>query len=595
MESHPTVKLQAVTICINYADYLECIVANRRHFDRWVVVTVPGDAATATLCARHGIEVVFSRTLRADGKDFNAPHNKSRALNEGLDALAPEGWAVILDSDVLLPRHFRARVEALPLEQGCLYGVAGRKICEDREMFEMLRECEPWDRFCDRHSQKIGYFNLFHLKGAVNRYLVRGEGAGWSHDDWHFTTSFPEQCRRQLPMTVIHTGPPGANWSGRVAGSYHADGAVEAETRLPPEIAGTGSVAVIGYFPGNRWREVARRFGQVLLVDHFQVHHPSGSPMIEADRVVLRGLWESESAEHENVKLLDTHGARTLAGIEDASLDALYLPGEVTPDWLAAAVPHWLPKLRDGAVVCGDLYGLPHWPDATYAIALLLATPVDVAPNGFWWGRKRNGLVRLPKTSEAGEREVILVNEGTADIERLLVTMHQVRQSWDGRMRLFHWGPENQGLRIAAARHGVEMIGVEPTWAETSGVVAETLDAGIWPEAIYLPSGALVLGKVEDLFSSAAEAVEFDPMQPWRMKGAARAVGNGRPSACHASDFEETVAGLPTVLLCTGPVESLDGFGVGAVERGADDDDRGAGGGDSCGGGCDGRDPRRGE
>ena len=217
-----------------------------------------------------------------------------------------------------------------------------------------------------------------------------------------------------------------------------------------------------------------------------------------------------------------------------------------------ASVPQWTAKLKEGAVVCGDLYGLPHWPDTTYAIALLLGTPVEVAATGFWWGRKRSGLVRSPGASEAGGREVILVNEGTADIERLLVTMHQVRQGWSGRMRLFHWGPENHGLRIAAARQGVEMIGVEPTWPETSGVAAETLDAGIWPDAVYLPPGALVLGKVEDLFTCGVEAAEFDPGKPWRMEGATK----GRSADCHASNFEETTAVSPSVLLCTGPVET---------------------------------------
>ena len=204
-------KLQAVTVCINYADYLACIVENRRHFDRWIVMTVPEDRETVAVCEAHGIEWRYSQTLKPDGSDFNAAFNKSGVINEGLEALDQEAWAVIVDSDVLLPRHFRERVEALPLEKGCLYGVAGRKICEDREMFEMLRECEPWDRFCDRHSMTIGYFNLFHLGGAVNRYVVRKLGAAESHDDWNFTTSFPPERMGQLPMTVIHTGPPGAN------------------------------------------------------------------------------------------------------------------------------------------------------------------------------------------------------------------------------------------------------------------------------------------------------------------------------------------------------------------------------------------------
>ena len=39
-------KLFGVTICINYSDYLECVLGNARHFDRWLVVTVPEDAQT---------------------------------------------------------------------------------------------------------------------------------------------------------------------------------------------------------------------------------------------------------------------------------------------------------------------------------------------------------------------------------------------------------------------------------------------------------------------------------------------------------------------------------------------------------------------
>ena len=413
-------------------------------------------------------------------------------------------------------------------------------------------------------------------------------------EDYLFYLKFAPDRWRYLPMTVLHVGKTYINWEGRVAPAYDLSrGAADVSSlSKKPEMAsrkdakaqsdsdGThplcasaslrevfqqaasgsaglacvnkGSAAVIGYYPGMELPAAIAGCERVWLADHFLVHHPSGDPLTEADRATLRKLWDRQAEGMKNLHRLGIHSASNLARIPDASLDFLYLPGEAKPDWLAAAVPHWLPKLKDGAVVCGDLYGLPHWPDATCAIALLLGTPLEVAPNGFWWGRKRSGLVRLPGASEAGEHEVILVNEGTADIERLLVTMHQVRQSWSGRMRLYHWGPENQGLRIAAARHGVEMIGVEPTWPETSGVVAETLDAGIWREAVYLPPGALVLGKAEDLFSRGVEAAEFDPGKPWRMQGATK----GRPMDCHAGDFEETAAASSTVLLCTGPVET---------------------------------------
>src|SRR5580698_1846413 len=121
--------LQAVTICINYADYLKCIVQNARHFDRWLVLTVSEDHETKEVCAAHGLECYVSTLLRPDGTDFHAVTNKAPILNEGLERFGNHGWALVLDADVLLPRHFRRRLEGLPLEPGYLYGMAGRKFC----------------------------------------------------------------------------------------------------------------------------------------------------------------------------------------------------------------------------------------------------------------------------------------------------------------------------------------------------------------------------------------------------------------------------------------------------------------------------------
>ena len=213
-------KLQAVTVCINYADYLVCIVENRRHFDRWVVMTVPEDRETVAVCGAHGIEWRHSKVLKPDGSDFNAAFNKSGVINEGLEALDADGWVVLIDSDVRLPRHFRERVSALPLKSGAMYGAAGRKLCDERPMFDMLVECEPWDRFCDRQSGIFGYFNLFDLEGKNNRYPVRDAATGGEHDDSRFQDLFLLEDRRTVPMTVIHTGRPWENWHGRASAKF---------------------------------------------------------------------------------------------------------------------------------------------------------------------------------------------------------------------------------------------------------------------------------------------------------------------------------------------------------------------------------------
>lgn len=424
-------------------------------------------------------------------------------------------------------------------------------------MFEMLRECEPWDRFCDRHSLTIGYFNLFHLGGAVNRYVVRKPGAAQSHDDWNFTTSFPPERMGQLPMTVIHTGPPGANWSGRTARSYHAEEAAVSR-ELPGEIAGKGTVAVVGYFPGSRWREVAGRFAKVLLVDHCQVHHPSGSPVVEADRAALRVLWEKEAAGCGGVELLGTHSAGTLAKIADGSLDALYLPGEATPDWLVAALPHWMEKLKEGAIIFGDLYGLPHWPDSTYALSLLLGPPDEVMPGGFWWKRWiRPVKPWLGKTAGMGnERGFVLVNEGTEQVGKLIVSLQSVREWWSGLIALYHWGEVNHGLRIAAAYYEVRLHEVGELGAYLSAsVVEEAAEMMAFDSGIVLPVGTLLVANPASLFSQELPVEEGGGESLFLVKRSGFRFRRYSLPSASAGDFIQSSAVGTSLLRCEGSPE----------------------------------------
>ena len=506
-------KLQAVTVCIHYADYLECILANRRHFDRWVIVTVPGDVATVGLCARHGIEVVLSRVLRADGKDLDAAYNKAAVINEGLALLDPDGWALVLDADVLLPRHFGERLEALPLEAGCLYGASGRRVCEDRESLELLRELEPWDRLVGRNTQALGYFNLFHLGHAPNRYPASSGVKSGEHDDFRFTTSFPAEGRLQVPMTVIHAGPTHTNWAQRVSRKFEAEAVTGLDfdalmERVATE-AGRGTVEIVGYFPGGRWRKVAERFSEALLVDHFAVDAPSGHPLKEADRGVLRWLCAEEAAGLPHVRRLGAHSVGTLAKIPDASLDALYLPGEVAPSWLVEALPPWLEKLKPGGIIFGDLYGLPHWREATFAISLLIGAPDEAGGDGSWWRLlKVKPRLRSPAPSPDEEQQakeqdgVVLVNVGKETVAALLLTAHSAREHWPGPVRIYHWGEENESLSIACSRLDVALWNVGDETDGLDACMAEV--SGIQPfrRAILLRPGMLVVKSLQGVFEA---------------------------------------------------------------------------------------------
>ncbi len=465
-------KLYAVTICINYADYLECVIANLGHFDRWMVITVPMDGATHELCAKHGIECMDSTTLEEDGSDFNPVDNKARVLNEAMDALFwssektdDETWMVVLDADVLLPRHFGERVRGLPLEKGCLYGMGGRKVCEHWEQFEMLKECEPWDTMAERNSQAIGYFNLFCTDARPDRYAIRSGESVWEHDDYLFTTSFAPEKRKMLPFTAIHLGNYGKNWKGRVTGKYgmrdEGDLGQDEDSEMPElddcpllsQIANTSSplsAAVLGYYPGGRWIEFGILAGKTYLLDLFEIHTRSESALVESDRAVLRQKIEEEAAGLDLV-MLDCADRAGLVAIPGGTLDLLYIPGEVSPDLLRELIPLWIPKLRNGAMICGDVYGLPFWANATHSIALMFGPP-DEVKDGRWVKKFVPSLAA--KNDGNSERGVIFNSGGTDGMEAMLVSVYAARKHWSGPIHIRHHGTHDESMLIALGRLG---------------------------------------------------------------------------------------------------------------------------------------------
>lgn len=523
-------KLQAVTICINYADYLECIIENRWHFDRWIIITVPEDRATRELCERHGLEWIDSSILSADGSDFHAVTNKGQVLNEGLEKLDADAWALILDADVLLPRHFRERVNAMPLESGCLYATAGRKLCESREQFEMARHCEPWDRLVSRHSQALGYFNLFHVGTVPNRYPDRPADDFGSHDDYLFTTSFTPEQRRILPFTAIHTGARAINWGGRISGSF-ANRSNESNHRQ--EITalasdGTGKrAAVVGYFPGGRWRDLTSGYDEVCLVDHYAIHCDSGSSLVNADRGVLREAIGRAVGSEEKYRFLGAHTAEVLATISDGSIDFLYFAGESEPETLCRSWGLWRPKLSSDAIVCGDIYGLPYWPDATYTVSLLCGAPDGVTSGGMWWKKASRIPERAHVASLPDGEAVVFVNSGKDQLESLLLSIHAARKHWTGTLQVWHHGEENESLRLGCARLGVDLVHM----AEEDGELDELLETcsilSPFPRALFLVPGHVAVASLQAAFEERAGAVDAFRGEPRRVSN--RRFASGRP------------------------------------------------------------------
>jgi hypothetical protein len=234
------VKLEGVTCCVDYADFLaETLPHNRVHFDRLIVVTAPEDKETQRVCRYYGVPFALTDVFRTRWGEMH----KARGINVGLRQLALDGWVCHLDADIVLPPKTRELIDRADLDRSCLYGV-------DRFM---VRSHADWRRHQalpalqqDDYYVRLGVFEL----GA--RFSGERMG-GWAPPGffqlwcprWSNVRSYPEDHataartdvqfaaqwwrskRALLPEFVVYhlepePGTQGANWGGRVTPRFGA-------------------------------------------------------------------------------------------------------------------------------------------------------------------------------------------------------------------------------------------------------------------------------------------------------------------------------------------------------------------------------------
>lgn len=221
--------LNAILVCVDYADYLSiCLPVNRHHFDRMLVVTTPTDAATQAVAARHGCELFQTTSFYDDGADFN----KWKALEQGLDQLGREGWLCVMDADVLWPHDLGNWAP----QQGYLYTPYRRM------MTDMTRPIPPehsWASFPRHHvlSDFSGYTQIFHAAdpclGAAPWHQTHWKHAGGA--DTFFQMQWPAARKQRPPWECLHLGEAGQNWCGRATeylGGALPEGAAARQAQL---------------------------------------------------------------------------------------------------------------------------------------------------------------------------------------------------------------------------------------------------------------------------------------------------------------------------------------------------------------------------
>jgi hypothetical protein len=427
-------KLSAVTICVHESDSLACTLGNRDQFDRWLIVTAPKDRDTIAFCRKHGLECRVTGGMGADGEDALMSENRARALAEGMSAIGADGWVAMLGSCVLLPRTFRAQLAAMPLSTECGFRIDYRS-CDNRRKAERLKWCEPWRADAATPDEPDLHFQLIHA-GFGDAGVRRPRRAG-------------------LPMSALLLGAGALHWGAGIRAEERLPNADPRGAALRDLLAGAGGksrMLVAGYHPGMDFGAWSPLCAQILVTDDFGLRARDGGERAAA-QAALRSLWQAEVAGLDNLIELDEAAA---ASVPDRSLDALYLPGEATVPRLIAGLPLWRRVLKDGALVCGDLYGRPDWPEASLAIAQLFGTPDGVSPSGFWHGRFDPA--RLPAAPvERGAPAIVMINPPGGDRERLLTSLTALRSHWPGPVIVEDSRPTDPALMAACARLGATL------------------------------------------------------------------------------------------------------------------------------------------
>jgi hypothetical protein len=228
--------IEAVVICVNYADFLAwTLPANRNQFDRMVVVTTPDDTATQKLCETYDVECVQTDVFTADGDVFA----KAKGINAGLKRLTRNGWVVHMDADIYLPPKTRRVISNLPLDSGKIYG-CDRLMCPSAQDFARYLDAptpiqEGWvfvhptafpvgvriAQYMEPGGGyvPIGYWQMWNPKGSGTHFYPETHGTA-ARTDFQFGASWPRERRELLPEVIaIHLeSAPGMalNWEGRV-------------------------------------------------------------------------------------------------------------------------------------------------------------------------------------------------------------------------------------------------------------------------------------------------------------------------------------------------------------------------------------------
>lgn len=249
-------KIEAVTICVGYADFLrETIPWNLPHLDRWLIVTDGKDMETREVCRQHNLEFLSTDDFYRGDASFD----KARGVDRGMQLLSHDDWILHLDADMVLPGHTRHTLRAAQLDEESIYG-CDRIMVKGWDRWQRLQSSRFLDRVSRSHHHNvcfpgsfdvgarwadphhgfvpIGFFQLFHRDATIyegtrtRRYPNHGHSDA-ARTDVQFALQWDRNRRHIVPeLVAVHleseVSAVGANWSGRTTQRFGP--AIESKT-----------------------------------------------------------------------------------------------------------------------------------------------------------------------------------------------------------------------------------------------------------------------------------------------------------------------------------------------------------------------------
>jgi predicted O-methyltransferase YrrM len=402
-------KIEALTVCVNYADFLAPVLAfNQKLFDRLLVVTANADKATQELCAKEKVDCLVTDAFYKGGKRFA----KSAGINEGLAKLSCADWVCLFDSDTVLPPQTRQVLERAELDPACLYGI-DRLMCPSWEAW-----AEYWPRvknpelfFVETNHFKIGqrlapfgrggwvplgFFQLWNpARSGIREYPHSPHAA---KSDMQFAQRWPRGRRQLIPEIVaVHleseSAQSGANWLGRKTGEF-GEGKMKAQgipgwmsggelTWLAARAAEHKEVVEIGCYKGRSTRALADATpGRVTAVDCW---------LPFKDRQwLLTGKEYAEFQRNVNDLLLSgkvtawkLKSVQAVETFKDRKFDMVFIDADHAYESVRDDILAWRKLVRKGGLLCGHDYGHADWPGVKRAVDELL--PNRQVHESIWW------------------------------------------------------------------------------------------------------------------------------------------------------------------------------------------------------------------